>query len=65
MIPVLILSIATLIAGIIASMSHNPAVYEGLGELSRWGMRLLGKAITVIILINAVWVGLRTIGLLK
>ena len=65
MIVLLTLLIATMIAGIIGSRSRDPAIYEGLGELSRWGIRLFGKAIAVIVLMQAAWLGLRLMELLK
>ena len=65
MIPLLLLFIATLIAGIIASLSKNRDVHGCFRDLYRWGFRLIGKCITMIMVVNAIWLGLRTIGLLK
>ena len=65
MIPILILLISTLIVGIIESIGRSRGSATDLYGLYLWGVRLLGKAITVIILINAVAVGLRLVGLLK
>ncbi len=65
MIPILILTVSTLAVGIIGSLAdyHRSAV--DLHDLYMWGVKLLGKAITVVIIVNAVWIGLKSVGLLK
>jgi hypothetical protein len=65
MIVLLIVAIATLVAGIIAAVSKDKQVHERFLELYWWGVCLIGSAITVIVIINAVWIGFRTCGLLK
>lgn len=65
MIPILMLFTVTMIAALLGTVSPSQDACDLFQALCKWGIQLLGKAITIIVIMNAVWIGLRTIGLLK